>query len=838
MRIMEKDKIPKMRIDELWGKYSAEMESYHPLICHMIDTASVAEAILDITKSELSDISFWTFLIALHDIGKATPGFQVKVPALAVKLEESGYDFPKWAEGDHSKTGQYFLSLQLEEIFGVDETRSCDLARVVTSHHGRFMDRFTDEPVDGNEKWSQSRLTIVETLRDLYGVSALPEKMPSAAEALWLMGLCSVADWIASNERYFPYVGELSVTLEAYRDESRQKADDALRQISWQSIEARTCDFTELFGFDAPNALQKAALEQAAFHGGEPMLMVIEGPMGEGKTEAALGAFAIIHAARPQRGLYFALPTQATSNMMYSRLEAFLKRFAEHPAQLHLLHANASLNEEYANLRLRSVYDEKGPVVASEWFLPKKRSLLASFGVGTVDQAEMAALQVRHFFVRLFALAGKTVIIDEVHAYDAYMSGILEVLLGWLRMLGTSVILLSATLPQEKKRNLIAAYDPDADMDALPDYPCVLSYSSRGRRAEHVDLPKSQASLYPLAGESWLESMVNLCRDKLARGGCAACVLNTVSDAQQLYRALRVHFPEEELFLFHARFTLEDRLKIERQIIQKFGKNGDRPERGIVVATQVIEQSLDVDFDLMLSQPAPIDLLLQRMGRLHRHEHKRPTGLEERILYVTVPPKLREVREDFGDSRFVYYPDILYKSLRPMWQEGVWREYPVSIPEDLAKLVKTVYDEPIDQEELASWEEEREGEAYAHLFLASQVAIPSAREEIDSIRNEYDDDADAFDAKTRLGEASLLLIPLADEAESEAATFSDAKALYERSVKVQTKWVLKAFSGIPTPESWKKWPMLRYAKAFVKGSVDGICYDNRLGLLIERKERQ
>jgi len=804
----------------------------------MIDTACVAEEMVRNVRPELENPPFWIFLIALHDIGKATPGFQAKVPSLAVKLEESGYDFPKWAEGDHSKTGQYHLPLLLEEVFGADETRSCDLARIVTSHHGRMMDRLVNEPVDGNEKWSQTRREIVETLRDLYGVSALPERMPNAAKALWLMGLCSVADWIASNEHYFPYAGELSMTPEAYRTESRRRAKEALRQIGWRNAKARTCDFSELFGFDTPNALQKAAIEQAGFHGGEPMLMAIEGPMGEGKTEASLAAFAVAHAARPQRGLYFALPTQATSNMMYSRLEAFLERFAERPAQLHLLHANASLNEEYARLRLRSVYDKKGAVVASEWFLPRKRTLLASFGVGTVDQAEMAALRVRHFFVRLFALAGKTVIVDEVHAYDAYMSGILEVLLGWLRMLGTSVILLSATLPQEKKRNLIAAYDPDADMDALPDYPCVVSYSSRGRRADYVKLPESEARLYPLAGESWRKSMVSLCREKLARGGCAACVLNTVSDAQQLYRALRDHFPEEELVLFHARFTLEDRLKIERQIIQKFGKNGDRPRRGIVVATQVIEQSLDVDFDLMVSQPAPIDLLLQRMGRLHRHEHKRPAGLEERVLYVTVPPKLREVREDFGDSRFVYYPDILYKSLRPMWQEGAWRERPVSIPEDLAELVKTVYDEPIDQEELAAWEEEREGEAYAHLFLASQAAIPSAREEIDSIRNEYDDDADAFDAKTRLGEASLLLIPLANMDESEAAAFSDVKALYERSVRVHTKWVVEAFLDVPTPESWERWPMLRHAKPFVEGSVDGVRYDEKLGLVIKRKERR
>jgi len=112
------------------------------------------------------------------------------------------------------------------------------------------------------------------------------------------------------------------------------------------------------------------------------------------------------------------------------------------------------------------------------------------------------------------------------------------------------------------------------------------------------------------------------------------------------------------------------------------------------------------------------------------------------------------------------------------------------------------------------------------------------REEIDSIRNEYDDDADAFDAKTRLGEASLLLIPLANMAESEAATFSDAKALYERSVRVQTKWVVKAFLGVPTPESWEKWPMLRYAKPFVEGSVGGVRYDEKLGLVIERKERE
>ncbi|MCL4465046.1 MAG: CRISPR-associated helicase Cas3', partial [Chloroflexi bacterium] len=446
-------------------------------------------------------------------------------------------------------------------------------------------------------------------------------------------------------------------------------AGAALKLLGWTgwSPSSESRDFSSLFpNIESPYPVQRE-VEVLADRLDGPALVVVEAPMGEGKTEAAVFLEDRWGAALGQRGCYFALPTQATSDQMYGRVLEFMKkRYPADLVNLQLLHGHASLSALFqellrrgeqqrtlaAGLEPRGIAGESGydgapaGVVAGEWFTYRKRGLLAPFGVGTIDQALLAALQTRHVFVRLFGLAHKTVILDEVHAYDAYMTALLERLLEWLGALGSSVVLLSATLPDGRRLRLVEAYARGAgycfdEGEMRAHYPRVSWVSRAGCGARQVGV--STRSTRKL-GLEWVDGALpaesepfalgERLRAELENGGCAAVICNTVARAQQVYLALKTYFPETAddgqpvLDLLHARYLYEDRSKRERRTLIRFGKpDGEvemedgnvrkvrRPNRAVLVSTQIIEQSLDLDFDLMVTDLAPVDLLLQRSGR-------------------------------------------------------------------------------------------------------------------------------------------------------------------------------------------------------------------------------
>lgn len=311
-----------------------------------------------------------------------------------------------------------------------------------------------------------------------------------------------------------------------------------------------------------PNESQKS-LQAIAEHITAPCLIILEAPMGLGKTEAAIYFAERRRTTQKGNGYYFALPTQATSDQMYSRILRFLiHRFPNEDINFQLLHGYASLAAE---LRVRQQRKEKGKsettkmtpvygggIAAEEWFMRRKRGLLAPFGVGTVDQILLAALKTRQVFVRLFGLAGKTIIVDEVHAYDAYMTTLLERLLEWLAALDCSVVLLSATLPEAKRRVLINAYRKGRGIEAraeLPDvkYPRVTWTTSETTKAEPISVAQAEESdgmTFPpralriewrdgglLESDSDTFPLGDELQHKLAAGGCAAVICNTVDRA-------------------------------------------------------------------------------------------------------------------------------------------------------------------------------------------------------------------------------------------------------------------------------------------------------------------
>jgi CRISPR-associated endonuclease/helicase Cas3 len=484
--------------------------------------------------------------------------------------------------------------------------------------------------------------------------------------------------------------------------------------------------------------LQKEVMDLAQTISSQPGLVIIEAPMGEGKTEAAIYMADSWVTTRKQRGYYFALPTMATSNQMFGRVKAYLtKRYPKDSVNLMLLHGHASLSDDFEAIKdkfeiqnienddkISTTYDGvNAGVVASEWFTSRKRGLLSPFGVGTIDQSLLAVLQTRHVFVRLFGLSHKTIIIDEVHAYDAYMSTLLERLLEWLAALGSSVVLLSATLPKAKRDALLQAYQKGLtgkeilvsnEVDDIK-YPRI-SWTNDSEShcktigtspdiARELNLWIVNGDLPGNDGEYLLGQQL---KEALQEGGCAAVICNTVDQAQKVYEALKPYFPVQdagdgspELDLLHARYLYGDRQKREERTIKRFGKDRTlRPRKAVLVATQIIEQSLDIDFDLMMTEMAPVDLLLQRSGRMHRHQADsmnvtvtRPEKLKTPTLWI-YRPKLSDGVPFFGGgTEAVYDYHILLRSWLSL-SEFVEKK-PIKIPDDVEGLIEKVYDEKL-----------------------------------------------------------------------------------------------------------------------------------------------
>jgi CRISPR-associated endonuclease/helicase Cas3 len=484
-----------------------------------------------------------------------------------------------------------------------------------------------------------------------------------------LAGIVSVADWVGSNQTFFKPVGNAAIIdkpfdADDYLAIAITQADRALTELGWlgRADVSEALTFRSTFPFiNQPRPLQ-TAVEAIVAGMTEPRLLIVEAPMGEGKTEA--GWFAAAHWDRQGgEGAYVALPTMATSNQMFDRVGKFLEAGAG-KKNLMLLHGKAALNDKFADLQYAAFLydDEKQPsaVVAESWFASnKKHGLLAPYGVGTIDQALLAVLQTKHVFVRLFGLAGKCVILDEVHAYDAYMTTLMERLLRWLAALGCPVVLLSATLPKDKRLKLLRAYAGDAMQEPTHDeYPRVTTVAvGKCPDATHIEADPTRAQSVRL---SWLDEvhLAERLRESLADGGgCAVVIRNTVGMAQATYLNLRSALQDAQITveLFHARFPFGRRMELETSVLERFGKNGGPAERNrrVLVATQVVEQSLDLDFDLMVTDVAPVDLVLQRAGRLHAP--RRP--VDDRVV---------------GDGDFPP-PSLMVCGPLPRWKSTVWR---------------------------------------------------------------------------------------------------------------------------------------------------------------------
>ena len=683
---------------------------------HCVNVGCVAEAVVSMLTESVRGLfpPGAVTLAASHDVGKITLGFQAKSSPWRAAAVLPGVSDGEIALSptDHARVSQVCL----QRIFATSKTRLWAVA--VGAHHGRHKGRTAQ--MGGPEAladWADGhRRQLLDELQQIFG--ELPGTPPNASLAhhlsdLWCVaGMITVADWIGSNEEWFS--PERGAPLKA----TRQQAREALRQIGWPGGALRVTSFTEAFADGpsvefSPNSLQRAVADLAR----TPGVVVVEGPMGCGKTEAALFAAQQLIASGQQQGIYFALPTQVTSNRIHNRIDRFLRRTLATGASLRLAHGNAWLEEDF-DMRLRPAFNLRKPSdgddpnedvrEARSWFASAKQALLAPYGVGTVDQALQAVVAVKHFFVRRFALAGKVVILDEVHSYDIYTGTLITALIRELTNLRCSVIILSATLTVARRRELLAAAGIE-EKESNAAYPLV-SGGAAGCPAT-VPLAPTWKDRDPVALRAAFIPEQEVIDTLIARAEAGQHVLwirNTVVEAQQAFRAVAGSIREGSVpvGLLHSRFPFRRREELEDEWLDRLGKNRSVEGMGsILIATQVVEQSVDIDLDFMVTDLAPTDLLFQRLGRLWRHERPHRCAAQPefwvRLPELPVDAGARGLKKAVGRSARVYAPYVLLRTL------AIWREQSViRLPGDIRPWLEATYADPA-ADEPAAWSELR-----------------------------------------------------------------------------------------------------------------------------------
>lgn len=854
----------------------------------MLDVAAVAASILE---RESQSTRAWVArgfglpieavvpwipaMVGLHDFGKGIPGFQAKWPEGRKRDEAAGLPFSPQRlldVDDHAGASAALLGEPLSTRVGSPSWVN-GVLQAISAHHGYnylLREIHGTRPRREPAEWSAARLAIFDAYWQTLSPPGQPgvEDLPLPAIE-WLAGLTSVADWIGSNEDWFP-PGERGGTLSAHFKEASGLAEQALDAIGWPSFapllkELQDTDalIRRIVGAGkAPSARPLQAVGDRLISEAEgPTLVVVEAPMGEGKTELAMLAHLRLQATNQHRGLYVALPTQATGNAMFDRTLDFLRLFANAVRlDIQLAHGGAMLDERIAHLR--GIHGAPGDnVTSSAWFSQRRRALISPYGVGTIDQALFATLNVKHHFVRLWGLANRVVVLDEVHAYDTYTSGLIAALLRWLKALDCSVILMSATLPKKRQAELLAAWDIDlADVPTLS-YPRVsVAHGGRVFGETVAARPLSPIDVSGIGETS--EALAAQALELMAQGGCGAVIVNTVQRAQSLHQLLVDTLPADcELILFHARYPADERAHWERTVLDCFGRYGARPSRALLIATQVAEQSLDIDFDFLISDLAPIDLLLQRAGRLHRHERQRPGAHAVARLFVAglIQDRFPELRETKWE--YVYDPYILGRTWALIAREAVWQ-----LPSDIDRLVQIVYDDNVDlPEDIAAADRQRieecdYGEYRARTQQDSLYAMHATIDADCEPNNAYADKPRGNEEgeglgirnRTRLGDDSITIVPVfvsdggwvlhpGETAfdPDKPATDALARRIFSRQLKLSRKTVVAELGPMQPPACFSEHPLLRDMRPLClndgKAHIGGLDLrlDPRLGLVFE-----
>ncbi len=657
-----------------WGKAKKNEEQggadYHLLPYHCLDVAAVADVWLEESTTLLTQIAshldiekepakkIVLFFILLHDLGKFDSRFQNFCEDIRLTLQGDAWGVdPDSTYYSHGSCGYK----QFCEMYDTN-----DAMKAVAGHHGYCDTSFSyHEPDADDELIKLDEQARKEWLEFCLGFCDLKD-IPNVGEIPMLAGLCSVSDWVGSSITNF--TRDPSLDLQDYYLQALPRAKAALEETGMiEKLKGAGFDF--LFSDYKSRGIQKLLSSMPIKTG----LTVVESDTGSGKTEFALAYASLLIQAELADGVVFGLPTQATANGLFSRIgEAADKLFPD--AKTTLAHGKSKF----------LFSDESGFLHQSN-----KRAFLGSMSVATIDQILMGVLGIRHQFVRSFGTRKSVLILDEIHSFDAYMMGLIDQVLKGQHQAYSNVILLSATLPNSLKDKLIESYKGKSSNQT---YPLISHTDLQGNTQEFTLAGLEEASSKKVVmSQLWRSAtllpnaeQLNQVEGWVDAGAMVGIICNTVADAQRLYRQMKLSNVDMPIDLFHARYTFGDRKKLEDKVLHDYGKDAKRKGR-LLIATQVIEQSLDLDFDVLISQIAPIEFLMQRMGRLWRHDRVQNelcprTNSISKPLFITLVPDAKistetttaQLKHHYQGSGYVYKNTrLLYRTEQYLQKEDV-----------------------------------------------------------------------------------------------------------------------------------------------------------------------
>lgn len=901
-----------------WGKFDRGLLAVYPLLFHLLDAAAVAGEVWDrvLTAGQRRLIAegvgvregearcLVMFVAGLHDLGKLAQ-FQQREShpwarvSLALRADTAG-----WQRMPHERASMHSALQLLEEAgYNTDTSDSpgVRVAQILGGHHGRFLQLDLDGAAKasrvnlalGGPKWQNLRRRYFALLRHLTGAQVVPSRLSVPASVL-ITGVGVIADRLASQRHYWlpkaqaPAFGAAEHWAQVVKDAPQLVDESGLARVELPQM-----PFARVHrGVDAPNALQSSLIRQltpvAEVKG--PGIVVVTDTTGAGKTVTALEAARILNAASGTAGVAWLLPTTATADAAYEVLEAYVAAHRPERAPVSLVYSHSWLNTAYSDRQVAvhepsttdEFWDEATGAEGAErpqervtvpdgWLRGWDRALLAQFTVATHDQALMAALPVRFSALRLLALSGRTVIVDEAHSMSPFMQQLLKRLLRWLGALDCPVVILSATMPARLSNELVHNYlagsgrpsSSLAGLDAAPSYPGWLFAAAADASLARMDPDacaahatrhrrRAEIRLYPVrhpshtdpdgtpARESRLDHIAAEISPVATGGGCAAVVCATVADAQATYQHLRDALawnagPDGDLALLHARLPGHERESLTRLVRERLGPTGERPERLVVVTTSLLDMSLNIDVDIMVSDLASLERLLQRLGRLWRFENLWGPDSGRRPAWVRrlKRPRLSVLQPTDHGGRVVM--PAAWRTLEAAFLTHATATYleqqpehtlSLTLPDDIQQIVETVHGDATELARTAPALEKRHtayiSRRHAEEHLSALHLVPTPRHTA-SLADLHHQRLHAREAATRLGALPRRLLPVYRMSDGtltldragiqqlhldRAPTTRQARRILEHTLPVPAAWVAERRREHHAPAAWSTHALL------------------------------
>lgn len=856
---------------------------------------------LDLEPKDLTTL--FAFFLALHDLGKFASAFQ------ALFTDELDYLFSAnpnrqydGREYRHDLLGLYFWDSirDCEEFYSRplsnDEEGQCSQTLMVfmdcvLGHHGKPIKTVNPRDLAPYIERKKNPLAAEQFALDAFNliqprlpIDKLidPDWRSRLKQVSWtLAGVAVLADWVGSDQTYFHYCS-IPMSLDKYWLIAQGRAEQALnatdlikryKKAPFESIEKH-------FNF-TPTPLQKWA--QDVEIDDSPQLFILEDVTGAGKTEAALALTHRLLAANAADGFYFGLPTMATSNAMYKRVfDSYQMMFKADEAKpsIVLAHGAREMNELFQSSVLPSSKtdndysstDQTATAQCNQWLSDsRKKALLAPVGVGTIDQALLAVLPRRHQSLRLLGLHRKVLIFDEVHAADEYMFELLESLLSLHLHQGGSAILLTATLSMEQRQRLAHIWlkekglrEGELKEKGLKEsqYSHLIPTNYHFPLATKVSLTsdtpliehelESRVDVSRFVEVAYLESEEVVFSKVLAsveKGECVVWIRNSVDDALKAYEAIhsRMANPENAL-LFHSRFMLDDRQLIEKKVLSCFGKNSDTENRAgkVLIATQVFQESLDADADVMISDICPIDDLIQRAGRLHRHTRNEyrayQSGITDTrpspVLFLHAPvwsdfPEVDWLAKNFRNTQYVYRsPGRLWLGMKILRELGG-----IKMPEQARDLIEAVYSSgAFDRipSTLLKLEQATQGDELAKANKAKSNRLKWQEYGYSDRSNQYwfDDDSDISTRHSDIETVNVLLLKREPNGKLTPRVDHPKFAVQLSTLKLsKNKYAVKLaqLSEQERDDLAQRYPNAKYLQSWLPEEDKGFEYSDRFG---------